>query len=1144
MPKFMNNNASERTLPDNILDQVLESFPEPVFLINPAGDILKSNSAFASAVDAITRNHADGNAFAWLAEAYSLPDEAGRLRSAVNDALQTQQQIIVEEETPDHTWNITINPVHSSDMVADRLLVMFKDISGLTVRRRELELESALQNALLNAMPGCAAIFDENGKLLLWNQYARNLVLGSSEAQNQSHIPHRIVSANDLFPIKQKFQNIVNSGYEDSGEIRMRPPGSQHDIWLATRGRQITINGQKCIVAAGVDITEQKIIEEELQKNRTRFCQALEAARAGVWEWNLKTGTMIWSDEMWPLYGLDKDNNRPSIQLWENLLHAESNDTLISAMHKTVERSDILNIEYRITLPDGSVRWIMARGMPLKDDDNALSIDRFIGTSIDITERKELENELVESKIRFGYALDAAHSGIWEWNVETDEMRWSEQVWGLYGLAVDSRELNHELCVASVHPDDRETTSQLIKSALQQEHSAAIEYRVCHPDGSIHWLTSRGMPLHDSDGRLIRYIGTIIDITERKQTEIALIESRTRLGQALEAARAGVWEWDLKTGENIWSDEIWQLYGLQYNEAPPSFELWKTTIYPKDVGRTINAVTRAARHETALNVEYRVCYADGSVHWLMSRGRPLRDQHGRVVRYIGTVIDITERKKMEQELKERKARFKFALEATNAGVWEWDLNTDQVIWSDRIWALYGLEADSLPHDHKLCQSTVHKDDRDATFQIVMAAAAQDQEINIEYRVCHPDGSVHWLACRGMPLKNTEGGMTRYIGTVMDISERKQIETALKENERKFRSIFDHAPVAISIEDIATAQLIDVNTSWLQLFGYSKESVLGKTGSDLRLYAEMSDYENISISFHEQHRIINKPLLLRTSAGGYINVLYSSEFITLKNKPVLLVMMTDITVQKIQQQNINQLEKAVTERTVQLQEEVERLQRFLSMISHEYRTPLAIIRTNLDLIKMKNRMGNFGNKEELFKINRAINRLVEVLEVSIEESRISESQKASPLTLLRIAPVITSQIEEIRNMWPERSINYSECSESAEVFGELSQIQFAIFNLLDNARKYSPPESTIDVGCWTDENEIVINIRNKGEWISQKEADVFFEKYHRGKNSVNTAGAGLGLWLVRNIITQHQGSVTIKATPYGAEAIVRLPLARS
>ncbi|MBN1928864.1 MAG: PAS domain S-box protein [Chlorobiaceae bacterium] len=757
-----------------------------------------------------------------------------------------------------------------------------------------------------------------------------------------------------------------------------------------------------------------------------------------------------------------------------------------------------------------------------------------------------MRQELLEHKERISFALGAARSGIWEWDAETDKLYWSEEVWRLYGLEPDSRELNNELCVITVHEEDRDFVSKVITDALRQGRPASVEYRVTHPeDGSVHWLLSQGSPKYDANGKLVNYIGLITDITERKLVENTLLENKTRLDQALEAANAGIWEWNLKSGVNIWSDEVWRLYGLEPQCQSPSFALWAETILPEDRETTCQAVRKAATEGLAISIEYRVRYADGSVHWLLSRGKPLKDSNGTIVRYLGTIIDITRQKSLEEQLLKSKARMAFALEATSAGVWEWNLRDDEVYWSDRIWRLYGLTPGSKPNNHKLCESTVHPDDREETFGIVMEAATRAIDIDIEFRVCHPeDGALHWLACRGKPQLDEAGNLDRYIGTVMDITERKRLDNEIRENERKFRSIFDNTPIAISIKEIETGKIIDVNDSWLELFGYSLEEVTGKTGLDLGLHYNESDYEELLSTVAKRERICNKPLVLYDKSGDVVDVLYSTEFIELEGAAVLLVMMVDITLEKMQQQNISHLEQSIADRNIQLQKEVERLHRFLSMISHEYRTPLAIMRTNLDLIKIKHKMGNYSNKQEFSKIERSIARLVEVLEVSIQESKMADRHKSLVNRhQLHLAKIIKSQVDTFTGIWKERTVVFENCPENINIYGEESGIKFAIFNLLDNARKYSPEESTITIKCSvSDEHKVKIVVGNKLlSDLSEEELEMFFEKYHRGANTSNTAGAGLGLWLVKNIVTQHDGSITLVKTGKQIEATILLPV---
>jgi len=226
----------------------------------------------------------------------------------------------------------------------------------------------------------------------------------------------------------------------------------------------------------------------------------------------------------------------------------------------------------------------------------------------------------------------------------------------------------------------------------------------------------------------------------------------------------------------------------------------------------------------------------------------------------------------------------------------------------------------------------------------------------------------------------------------------------------------------------------------------------------------------------------------------------------------------------------------------LQLEIERLERFISMVSHEYRTPLAIIRGNLDLIEVKNQSGKRLIKTEINKIHRAIDRLVEVMEVSMRESRMIEAQGTLETNYVAIAPLIYSQIASFKNMWPDVDIRFSERLDESKVFGEPSQLKLAIYNIVDNARKYSAPGTPVAVDCLKEADEVVISIRNRGTTITREESETLFNKYQRGRNSMNTSGAGLGLWLVKKIIEQHNGTVTLRGFPSGVEVTVRLPVA--
>jgi PAS domain S-box-containing protein len=1394
------NISSESNLVDDTVSALLESFPDAACLMDQKGVIINTNTLFALHFGKQPQECIGTNVYDMLVNVVQMPELAAFLKEKSEVVLSSGKRIVFADERD--VRKVTISPLLFPEGEITRLLITVQNITEQKRIDRELHKERALKTALLDTIPCSAVILDSDLQMVISNQYARDMLFGNNENSEQQVGPVRFFCPDDMVLLRKKFQNTLNTGIDDYSEIRVQPHGSTQPIWMMTHTRRVEIDGKPCAVSIGIDITERKLNEIELNESKIRYGYAMDAAQSGIWEWNVKTDELSWSEQLWALYGLKVNSIPWNNQLCIDTVHPDDREMASWIIRNAVSAEISASLEYRVIHPDGSIHWLTSRGMPLRDNDG--QVTRYIGTIIDITERKQIETELIESRNRLNQALEAASAGVWEWDLKTNENTWSDEIWKLFGLEKTDKKTTFDLWINTIHPDDRESAISNVTGAAKTGAELNVEYRVCHPDGATHWLMSRGKPMLNSKGKPVRYIGTIIDITGRKQIEQELTENKKRFDFALEATNTGVWEWNVNADKVTWSKNVWKLYGLEQNSLPPTHKLCESNIHPDDRDLIFEEVMAAASKEIEINIEYRVCHRNGSTHWLFCRGLPSYQADGRLQCYIGTVTDITSRKELLDNLYAAKLRLTQALNAARAGVWEWNLKTNENIWSDETWQLYGLpQADRKP-SFDLWTSTIHPDDREMAIQVVSTAANNETDLNIEYRVTYYNGAYRWLMSRGKPLYDKHGQIDRYIGTIIDITERKEIEeklrksrerldfvldnshigvwdlnlqdgttehsfehahifgyetippvwsldkffdhvipadrpgiqaiirnsiekkgnysfecrihcannelrwiwvagafkagkngtsdhvlgivqdisgrkkseqliiegksqldaalasmsdavvisdvegnfiefndafvtfhkfknraeclktlsdypaildlfmvdgeplpleqwavpralrgeeannveygqrrkdtgetwvgnynfspirdkesriigsvvtmrditerkkaeTEIRESEVKFRNIFDYSPIAIGIGDISAGMLHDVNKAWLELFGFSREEVIGHNLRDIGLFAQIEDHEKIITELKEHRKIVNSPFHLKKKSGETTTILFSSEFIMLHEKPALLVMMTDITLQEMQQLSIERLEKAVADRTQQLYQEVKRLNSFLNMISHEYRTPLAIIRGNLDLIELKNKHSNSVHTVEMNKIRRAIKRLVEVMEESIHESRVFESRTEFSLKPFRIVPVIASQVESLRALWPERTILYSESLEESEIFGDHSQLKLAIFNLLDNARKYSPSDSPIEIECRPEGDEAFISIRNQCNPISQEEAKLFFEKYQRGSNSMNTGGAGLGLWLVRNIINQHNGKVFLKGIASGVEATVRLPL---
>ena len=224
-----------------------------------------------------------------------------------------------------------------------------------------------------------------------------------------------------------------------------------------------------------------------------------------------------------------------------------------------------------------------------------------------------------------------------------------------------------------------------------------------------------------------------------------------------------------------------------------------------------------------------------------------------------------------------------------------------------------------------------------------------------------------------------------------------------------------------------------------------------------------------------------------------------------------------------------------------QQALEQQHRFLAMLSHEYRTPLAVISGNLDLIDLQESIKKGGYDEERIAMHLAVDRLVEVMDVSLKRSRLTDLDTKGGITQMALAPFLSSQVALMRAMWPLQSFCYTETPDLQTIAGDPQSLKTALFNLLDNARKYSFSGLPVDVESHIEQGEAVITIQNKGKAFTSEEGEKFFDKYTRGYNSHNIGGAGVGLWLVRQIIEQHNGQVKLLAQESTITAIIRLPL---
>lgn len=295
---------------------------------------------------------------------------------------------------------------------------------------------------------------------------------------------------------------------------------------------------------------------------------------------------------------------------------------------------------------DGAGREVAVTSMALRGSEESVAL-----IVHDVTERTRAERALRESEERLRLAFAGAQEGVWDWNLETGSVVYSERWKRMLGYADDEIEPHVRVWERLLHPDDRTDAEALTTAVARDKRPYEAEFRLKHKDGHYVHVLTRGLPIRrDPLGPVVRIVGTHLDITERKRTESALRESEERLTLAFAGAQEGVWDWDLETNAVVYSSRWKQMLGYSDEEIEPHVSAWERLVHPDDRAAADRANESVARGEPTYEAELRLRHKDGHYVPVLSRGFPVRrEPGGPVVRIVGTHFDLTERQKREAE---------------------------------------------------------------------------------------------------------------------------------------------------------------------------------------------------------------------------------------------------------------------------------------------------------------------------------------------------------------------------------------------------------------------------------------------------------------------------------------------------------------
>jgi PAS domain S-box-containing protein len=520
-----------------------------------------------------------------------------------------------------------------------------------------------------------------------------------------------------------------------------------------------------------------------LWENQARLRQLIHAADVGLWDWDLVTNEVYFSPEWKQQLGY-ADHELPNLfEEWDRRLHPEDRERTLAAVrdYRAGIRA-VYDMEFRMRHRDGSWRWIFARADFLRDSTGQPV--RMMGCHFDITDRKRAEEAQRLTSERIKYALDATRDGIWDWDIPSGDVFFSPQWERLLGYKPGEVPRQVGFFYTIVHPADVKRMKRALEDHLAGRTAVKQdELRLRMKSGEYRWFLDRGqVVVRDAAGSARRMVGTITDITERKQAEAVLRETADRLREAQRIAQLGSFHWDAATSRVVWSDELFCIYGQVPGQFEPTFESYVAAVHPADRPRVLEALRTAMETLGGFDHDYRAVLPDGAVRWVHARGRAVVGEDGKLAGLEGTCQDVTARRLAEDSQAEALTRLEKIAGRVPGVVYQYRLRPDGTAClpyaSEGLREMYGVGPEEVREDATKVFARHHPDDLPTLAASIKQSARDMTPWSHEARLLADDGSIRWLEGNSLPEREADGSILWH-GYIADVTERKLAEDALR-----------------------------------------------------------------------------------------------------------------------------------------------------------------------------------------------------------------------------------------------------------------------------------------------------------------------------------------------------------------------------
>ncbi|MCF8372789.1 MAG: PAS domain S-box protein [Bacteroidales bacterium] len=675
------------------------------------------------------------------------------------------------------------------------------------------------------------------------------------------------------------------------------------------------------------------------------------------------------------------------------------------------------------------------------------------------------------------------------------------------------------------HPDDVEIHHEQMRNPLKQGQTRSFTSRLVDKYGNVFTfeIISRRVVMNSEEVN----IGVGRDLTERIEAEDALSKSNQRNKNLIQNSPSGILY--INQNGDVVENNPSAAVILGLDEKKPEKLQKYYDLFPEKESKVTSHIKKCFENGKVITDDCRFMSLKNDLFFLQYSLAPIKNTDGSVNSVIMNFNDITEKKKIEQAIILLEERYKLAFEGTNLGLWDWDLVNDRMIFNDQFYNILGYKRGEIMENRSSLMNLIFPDDRDMVTEILNKHIDEESEAYIsEFRVLTKDGYWKWVVDHGkVVLRNDNGYPLRMVGTVRDITVRKNAEENLFQSEKKYRSLIENMQDGVFI--IIDKKLKFVNHALARISGYKMEELLGME------YTKILDTSNIDHIDKKYSQRLNGPSTptsyetkLMHKDGetiAYVNI--SVGVIDYEGRKAIHGTLKDITEKKSS-------EKILLKSEQNLREANATKDKFFSIIAHDLKNPFNAIMGFAHLLHEEFEEFSDDDKKRFIKnIWEASENTYKLVENLLQWSRAQTGKIPFKPEKIDLSIIANENISVLKPSAESKNIRvFSEVKFNTNVYGDPNMLTTVVRNLLSNAVKFTNPGGRVLISCKIMKDVAEVCIEDNGIGISkenQKKIFQFGEQFKR-EGTANERGTGLGLILCKEFIDRHQGELRIESKP--------------